>query len=85
MTDVSERIKALEREMQIASLSPLKVVGGFVAVAGLIIVFGTWWFKPSVIKDCEGNICNKKLIQYCIAVVVGLGAVSWLLWGWYQS
>lgn len=85
MTDVSDRIKALEREMQIASLSPWKVVAGFVGVTGLIIVGFTWWFKPSVIKDHEGKVCNKKLIQYCIAVSVGLASIAWLLWSWYQG
>ena len=85
MTDVSDRIKALEREMHIASLTPWKVVAGFVGVAGLLIIVSTWWIKPSVIKDHENRICNKKLFQYCVAVSVGLASIAWLLWNWYQS
>jgi len=85
MTDVSDKIRALEREMNISMLSPWKVVAGFVAVAGIIILGCTWWFRPAMIKNDNDEICNKRLIQFCIAVAVGLASLAWLLWGWYQG
>lgn len=85
MIDVSDKIRALEREMNISQLSPWKVVAGFVAVAGTLILACTWWTKPQSIKNSDGQVCNKKLVQFCIAVVVGLASLSWLLWGWYQG
>ena len=85
MTDVSDKIRALEREMNISQLTPWKVVAGFVAIAGLLIMGCTWWIRPSMIKGEDDQICNKRLFQFCTAVVVGLSSLAWLLWGWYQG
>lgn len=85
MADVSDRIKMLEREMNISMLSPWKVVAGFVGIAGLIILVGTWWFRPSFLKNDHDEMCNTRLTQFCIAIVVGLASIAWLLWKWYQG
>ena len=85
MTDIGDKIRALDRELNISMLDPWKVVGGFVVVAGAIILGATWWCQPDMIKDNRGEMCTKKVVQFCIAIAVGLGSLAWLLWGWYQG
>ena len=85
MTDISARIKDLERDMSISTMNPLKVVAIIVGVVGVVVLASTWWFKPSFVTNEKGEMCSKRMAQFCVAVLVGLASFAWLFWNWYNG
>lgn len=83
MSSAAEKIQAMQRNMNISMLSPLKVVGGLAIVSTLIIIATIYWVKPNSLRDEHGKMSNPRLLQYTIAIIVGMASLGWLGWNFY--
>ena len=80
MDSLQRNINALEREMQISQINPIKIIGGIVAAIICIVALVIWWMRPSCLLDPQENICWIKTGQCFLAIAVALLSILWILW-----
>jgi len=85
MTDISQKIRDLEKTLSISNISPFKIVGGFVAVLSLGIIGYILWTKPDFLCNEKRDFCYVRFGQFLIAATVFLLSISWLVWGYIQA
>lgn len=79
MDSLQRNINALEREMQISQINPIKIIGGIVAVSICVIALVIWWIRPGCLLE-DNNISWVKTGQCILAIGVGLLSILWILW-----
>lgn len=83
MDSLSKNISALEREMQISQISPIKIIGGSCLVIVILIVLYICWSKPSSLMEND-KMSWSKLIQFVIAIGIALVSILWILWNLFM-
>ena len=81
MDSLTKNINSLERELDIAQINPIKIIGG-ISIAFLVIAIGyVLWMKPvSLTDDDPETLSWPKLIQFILGVGIALLSILWILW-----
>lgn len=79
MDNLQKNINALEREMQISQMNPIKIIGAVVAILICLVALIIWWVRPAALCDGE-ELSWVKTSQCMVAIGVALLSVLWLLW-----
>lgn len=85
MSDISQKIRDLEKTLSISNISPFKIVGGFVAVLCTIIIGYILWSKPDFLCNEKREFCYVRFGQFILASTIFLLCVGWLIWGYIQG
>uniref|UniRef100_A0A6C0JWE4 Uncharacterized protein n=1 Tax=viral metagenome TaxID=1070528 RepID=A0A6C0JWE4_9ZZZZ len=80
MDSLQKNINALEREMQLSQINPIKIIGAIVAVIICILAIIIWWVRPSVLMDDDSSISWVKTGQCILAIGIALLSILWILW-----
>jgi len=83
MDDLSRNILSLEREINISTVNPWKVIAISIAVVAILGVILIWWFKPKSLKEGE-DLSYSKTIQFMIALLVAAVSILWIFWNLYM-
>jgi len=84
MDSLSKNISALEREMQISQISPIKIIGGSCLVVIVLTVLYIFWSKPSALMENDDTMSWPKLGQFVIAIGIALLSILWILWNLFM-
>lgn len=76
---IHRNINALERQLQITQISPIKIIGGLTIVAVIIILAYVFWTQPNSMME-KDSFSWSKMAQLVIASLVGLASLLWILW-----
>ena len=84
MDSISKNLSALEREMQISQISPIKIIGGISLVSIVMIVAYIFWSKPSSLMDKGDTMSWSKLGQFVLGISILLLSILWILWNLFM-
>lgn len=84
MDSLSKNINALEREMQISQINPIKIIGGASVVLLICVIGYIYWVKPTALFEPDQSISWPKMIQFMIGIAVALLSILWILWNLFM-
>jgi len=83
MDPLQRKIMSLEREINISTVNPWKVIAIGITTVTLVGIFYVWWFRPSSLKEND-EISYSKTIQFMLALIVGAISMLWIFWNLYM-
>lgn len=83
MDSISKNLSALEREMQISQISPIKIIGGISLVSIVMIVAYIFWSKPASLMD-KDTMSWSKVSQFVLGISILLLSILWILWNLFM-
>lgn len=84
MDNITKNINALEREMQISQINPIKLVGGGSIILLLIVVGYIFWAKPQALLERDQTISWSKMTQFIIAIGIAMLSILWIFWNLFM-
>lgn len=84
MDQLSRNIQSLEREINISSANPWKVIIITLLVVGILGAACIAWFQPTGLKDEEDNLSMTKSVQFFIAILVFAVSCLWIFWNLFM-
>jgi magnesium-transporting ATPase (P-type) len=83
MDNLSRNILTLEREINISTVNPWKIICGSIIAVSLLGAIIIWWYKPSSLKDGD-NLSYSRTAQFMIALLVFTTSLLWIFWNLYM-
>lgn len=83
MDNLQRNIMSLEREINISTVNPWKIITGSVVVVAIFGAVIVWWYKPTSLKDGD-ELSYSRITQFMIALFVFTISLLWIFWNLYM-
>lgn len=84
MDHLQKSINALEREMQISQINPLKIIGGCIVVVILISAGSIWWLRPKALVESDDTISWTRTGQFILGIAIAMLSILWIMWNLFM-